>query len=72
LVAHKRNLRADSRIVGSPLFEIALVLVRFNHIASFIINADYKKQAGIGEKVKSKACLATPVQTRGISPPVVI
>jgi hypothetical protein len=24
----------------SPLFEIALVLVRFNHVASFIVNAD--------------------------------
>jgi hypothetical protein len=26
---------------GSPLFEIASVLVRFDHVASFIVNADY-------------------------------
>jgi hypothetical protein len=25
----------------SPLFEIALVLVGFDHVASYIINADY-------------------------------
>ncbi len=27
--------------VHSPLFEIALVLVRFDHVASFIVNANH-------------------------------
>jgi len=26
---------------GSPLFEIARVLVRFDHVTSFIVNADH-------------------------------
>jgi hypothetical protein len=26
---------------SSPLFEIAFVLVRFDHVASLIVNADY-------------------------------
>jgi hypothetical protein len=28
-------------IAASPLFEIALVLVRFDHIASFIVNPNH-------------------------------
>ena len=28
-------------LIALPLFEIALVLVRFDHVASFIINADH-------------------------------
>jgi hypothetical protein len=28
------------RVIRSPLFEIARVLVRFDHIASFIVNAN--------------------------------
>ena len=27
---------------GSPLFELALVLVRLNHVASFIVNVDQR------------------------------
>jgi hypothetical protein len=26
---------------GSPLFEIALVFVRFDHVSDFIVNADH-------------------------------
>jgi hypothetical protein len=33
--------KAAGRQVRSPLFEIALVLVRFDHIASFIVNANH-------------------------------
>jgi hypothetical protein len=29
------------RVTTSPLFEIALVLVRFDHVASVIINANH-------------------------------
>jgi hypothetical protein len=30
-----------SRLFVSPIFEIALLLVRLDHVASFIVNADY-------------------------------
>ena len=30
--------------VNSPLLEIALVLVRLDHVASRIVNADHRKQ----------------------------
>jgi hypothetical protein len=30
-----------SRALNSPLFEIAPVLVRFDHVASFIVNANH-------------------------------
>jgi hypothetical protein len=29
------------RVKNSPLFEIARVLVRFNHVARFIVNANH-------------------------------
>jgi hypothetical protein len=32
---------AKSRVERSPLFEIARVLVRFDHVASFILNANH-------------------------------
>ena len=35
---------------SSPLFEIARLLLRLNHVASFIINANQRKQAGIPKK----------------------
>src|SRR4029077_4088423 len=34
--------RTDTSRPFLPLFEIARVLVRFDHIASFIVNADHK------------------------------
>jgi len=36
----KRSLRPATKHHPSPLFEIANVLVRLNHIASFIVNPD--------------------------------
>ena len=33
--------RGVMRIKNLRLFEIALVLVRFNHVARFIVNANY-------------------------------
>jgi len=34
--------KRSSRRILSPLFEIALVLVRFDHVASRIVNADHR------------------------------
>jgi hypothetical protein len=36
-----RDGRLRDKNVNSPLFEIALVLVRFNHVAHFIVNANH-------------------------------
>jgi hypothetical protein len=44
-----RQLQGDKRchksiqsfMIGLPLFEIALVLVRLDHVASVIVNADH-------------------------------
>jgi hypothetical protein len=30
------------RLIELPLFEIASVLVRFDHVARFIVNADHR------------------------------
>jgi hypothetical protein len=35
-----RRMRAERK--ASPLFELACVLVRLNHVASFIVNANHK------------------------------
>jgi hypothetical protein len=32
---------------SSPLFEIALVLVRLDHVASFIVNADHQSKGKV-------------------------
>jgi hypothetical protein len=32
-----------------PLFELALVLVRFDHVASFIVNANHRIMSGLGD-----------------------
>jgi len=37
----KRSLRPATKHDRSPLFEIANVLVRLNHIAGFTINPDH-------------------------------
>jgi len=37
----------------SPLFEIACVLVRFNHVARFIVNANYSIICYMMERQKS-------------------
>jgi hypothetical protein len=37
----QRSLRPTNKHDRSPLFEIANVLVRLNHIASFTINPDH-------------------------------
>ena len=36
----------------SPLFEIALVLVRLDHVASCIVNANHRATGIFGSKVK--------------------
>jgi hypothetical protein len=42
LLIGKSQPRTDAqRNYNSPLFEIACVLVRFNHVASFIINPNH-------------------------------
>jgi hypothetical protein len=38
-VSASQNLRFD--MLTSPLFEIALVLVRLDHVARFIVNANH-------------------------------
>jgi hypothetical protein len=39
-IAFKRELRRNTS-KNSPFFEIARVLMRFNHVASFIVNANH-------------------------------
>jgi hypothetical protein len=40
-VSVDRSLDRVADSVVSPLLEIALVLVRFDHVASFIVNANH-------------------------------
>jgi hypothetical protein len=35
--------------MASPFFEIALVLVRFDHVARFIVNANHRIMSGLGD-----------------------
>jgi hypothetical protein len=35
------NRRGDNLLATLPLFEIARVLVRFDHVARFIVNANH-------------------------------
>jgi hypothetical protein len=35
------NRRCDNLLATLPLFEIARVLVRFDHVARFIVNANH-------------------------------
>jgi hypothetical protein len=37
----RQPFRGQAEIVNSPLFEIAVVLVRLEHIASIMVNADH-------------------------------
>jgi hypothetical protein len=52
---------------NSPLFEIALVLVRFNHVASVIVNANHSADAeGGSDTLRRKVRRVRAMKTRSV------
>jgi hypothetical protein len=42
MMFYAREVASRGMVLHSPLFELALVLVRFDHVACLIVNADHR------------------------------